>query len=80
MERHPSYHCCVPEALAEAVSHWGSGANEHGVCCRHERVEVVRMSYSSKAAVLIAESGNGLFGYGPEYSFEIDGRPSCCGG
>jgi hypothetical protein len=73
MERHPNHYWCVPEALAEAVSLWGAGANEHGVFSRHERVEVARLSDSCKAAVLIAESGNGLFGYGLEYSFGMGG-------
>jgi hypothetical protein len=63
----------VPEALAEAVSLWGSGANEHGVFCRQEPVEIARLSGSCKAAVLIAQSGNGLFGYGPEYGFGMGG-------
>ena len=41
--------------------------------CKHERVEVARLSDSCKAAVLIAQSGNGLFGYGQEYEFGMGG-------
>jgi hypothetical protein len=59
--------------LAEAVSLWGGGCNEHGVFCKHERVEVAKLSDGCKAAVLIAQSGNGLFGYGLEYSFGMGG-------
>ena len=28
-----------PETLAEAIAMWGTGANEHGVFCQHERIE-----------------------------------------
>jgi hypothetical protein len=70
-ERHPRY-WSVPEALAEAVSIWGSGANEHGVFCRHERIEIAKTPHAH-AAVLIAESGNGLFGCGIEYGFQMGG-------
>jgi hypothetical protein len=71
MNRYQNHFWCGPEALAEARSLWGEGANEHGVFCRHDRVEIARPSDSCKAAVLIAESGNGLFVYGLEYGFRL---------
>jgi hypothetical protein len=72
MDRYPDY-WRVPESLAEAVSLWGTGANDHGVFRRYERDEVARVKDGSHAAVLIAESGNGLFGYGLEYAFGVGG-------
>jgi hypothetical protein len=58
----------VPEALAEAMTLWGEGANEHGVFCTYERIEIAKTPHAH-AAVLIAEGGNarGRFGHGPEY-------------
>ena len=61
-----------PGSLAEAVSLWGTGSNEHGVFCQHERIEIARTP-SAHAAVLIAESGNGLFGYGIDYGYQTGG-------
>ena len=61
-----------PESLAEAVAMWGTGANEHGVFCQHERIEIAKTPHAH-AAVLIAESGNGLFGYGIDYGYQMGG-------
>ena len=61
-----------PDALAEAMKLWGAGANEHGVFCQHDRIEIAKTP-SSHAAVLIAESGNGLFGYGIDYGYQMGG-------
>jgi hypothetical protein len=72
MGRYPDY-WRVPEALAEARALWGDGPNEHGVFCRFEKDEVVRLSDTCHASVLIAEGGNGLFGYGLEYGFGVGG-------
>ena len=54
------------------MKHWGAGANEHGVFCRHERIEIAKTP-SRHAAVLIAESGIGLFGYGIDYGYQMGG-------
>jgi hypothetical protein len=62
----------VPEALAEAISIWGGNCNEHGVFCQHERLEIAKMPHAH-AAVLIAQSGNGLFGYGIDYGYQMGG-------
>src|SRR5262249_42298302 len=61
------------EGLAEAKSLCGEGSNEHGVFCRYERIELARLSDSCKAAVLIAQSGNGLLGSGLEHRFGMGG-------
>ena len=61
-----------PDALAEAMTPWGTGANEHGVFCRHERIEIARTPHAH-AAVLIAEGGNGLFGYGIDHGHQMGG-------
>jgi hypothetical protein len=71
MEEHDRW-WAVPEALAEAIAMWGSGSNEHGVFCRHERIEIAKTPHAH-AAVLIAESGNGLFGYGIDYGYQTGG-------
>jgi hypothetical protein len=71
MDQHDRW-WAVPEALAEAMTLWGDGANEHGVFCTHERIEIAKTPHAH-AAVLIAESGNGLFGYGIDYGFQMGG-------
>jgi hypothetical protein len=63
----------VPEALAEAMHLWGSGANEHGVFCDFEAEQVAKLADNCKAEVLVAQSGNGLFGYGLRYEFGMGG-------
>ena len=60
------------ESLAEAMKLWGTGANEYGVFCQHERIEIARTPHAH-AAVLIAESGNGPFGYGIDSGFQMGG-------
>jgi hypothetical protein len=72
MEEYPDF-WRVPEALAEAAALWGGGANEQGVFCRYDREVVARLPDGSHAAVLIAQGGNGLFGYGLEYGFGTGG-------
>jgi hypothetical protein len=52
-----------PDAPAEAMRLRGAGANEDGVFCPRERVEIAGTPHAH-AALLIAESGNGPFGYG----------------
>ena len=54
------------------VSSGAPGANEHGVFCQHERIEIAKTPHAH-AAVLIAESGNGLFGYGIDYGYQMGG-------
>jgi hypothetical protein len=59
-------------ALAEAMKLWGSGSNEHWVFCDHERIEIAKTPHGH-AAVLIAESGNGMLGYSIDYGFQMGG-------
>lgn len=63
----------VSEALGEAMSLWGGGANEYGVFCDYEAEQVAKLADNCKAEVLIAQSGGGLFSYGLRYELGMGG-------